>query len=148
MFYQLRILVSSQKPSSPRILIRSSQKSFLYTFYNTGHHIFSRSSTKEMASPCVICSSPNTNSVALFATTKHLKFNDGQRSTRHWLASGSNQLHALKNSAIQSTSRPNFRQTNTYYAHRLPPTSKPNQLVSTNSPIPFPSNFQTQLTPS
>ena len=84
-------------------------KTFLYTFYSTGHHIFSRSSTKDTASPCVIRSSPNTNSVALFATTKHLKFNDGQRSTRHWLASGSNQLHVLKNPAIQSTSRPDFR---------------------------------------
>ena len=33
-------------------------------------------------------------------------------------------------------------------SHRLPPTSKPNQLVSANSPIPCPSSFQTQLTPS
>ena len=33
-------------------------QNFVYTFYNTRYHIFSRSSTKEMASPCVIHSSP------------------------------------------------------------------------------------------
>ena len=53
-------------------------KTFVYTFYNTGYLIFFRSSKKEMASSCVIRSSPNTNPVALSRTTNHLITEDPQ----------------------------------------------------------------------
>ena len=60
-----------------------------------------------MASSTQWHSSPNTNLVALSRSTNHLKSIDdafNQRSTRHWVASGPNQLDVFKNSAIQSTS--------------------------------------------
>ena len=64
-----------------------------------------------MASSTQWHSSPNTNLVALSRSMNHLKSMDdalNQRSTRHWVASGPNQLHVFKNSAIQSTSQTRF----------------------------------------
>ena len=68
-FYVLPVTDSCLLPE-PLIRTHSDSftpKTFVYTFYNTG------SSTKEMASPCVIRSSPNTNPVALSRTANHLK---------------------------------------------------------------------------
>ena len=59
----------------------------------------------------VIHSSHNTNPLAKFRTMNHLKSIDdalNQRSTRHWLEFGPNQLHFFKNSASQSTSQTKF----------------------------------------
>ena len=77
----------------------------------TRHRIINKRSGFSMASSTQWHSSPNTNLVALSRSTNHLKYIDdalNQRSTRHWVASGPNQLHVFKNSAIQSTSQTRF----------------------------------------
>ena len=117
LFYQLQILVSSQNPLSARILIRSPSKVLSIHLQNRIRWIPQIITKRNlngfsMASSTQWHSSPNTNLVALSRSMNHLKSMDdalNQRSTRHWVASGPNQLHVFKNSAIQSTSQTRFQ---------------------------------------